>query len=83
MAKKFDTSKLAAKKPVVRKSAPVEPDKTVIKKINNPVPKKEKIFRTTIDFPESVHMELKMLAVKEKTSMKELILKYIAEGMKK
>ena len=77
MSKKFvDTSKLMAATPrkTVAKSAS---DDEVVSGIH----KSSRSIRTSLDIPEDIHKQIKMLSVERGISMKDLMLQFFVEGL--
>ncbi|MCB0520262.1 MAG: hypothetical protein H6577_28250 [Lewinellaceae bacterium] len=77
MSKKFvDTSKLMAATPrkTVAKSAS---DDEVVSAIH----KSSRSIRTSLDIPEDIHKQIKMLSVERGISMKDLMLQFFVEGL--
>jgi len=66
---------------------PEEKLESAVEKIHQPVvpiPKKtSKPVRTSLDLPRSIHKRLKTLSVDAEISMKELILRFIDEGIER
>ncbi|MEK7258130.1 MAG: hypothetical protein AAB316_25465 [Bacteroidota bacterium] len=78
MSKKFDISKLTADTPkkMVLKSVTSNENEAV-----TAIHRSDKAVRTSLDIPEDIHRQIKLLSVHRGISMKDLMLQFFVEGL--